>query len=282
MMKTKQLLVAGASVLFANFATAQDGQPQLTQEQIQQLLAQQQPPLPDMKLEEAIQVFSKGVAVNIGNELEENEYVDVELFKKTFLEALDGKIKVEDIDQKKFNDAHRVIQDTDNKKRKAEFDKKVEENREAGVKFLEENKKKEGVKVTKSGLQYKVLKAGEGVSPTSADQVKVHYTGKLIDGTVFDSTSRHPGKNPATFPLSGGLIQGWLEGIPLMKQGAKYEFVIPAEIAYGKQGSRDRRTGEYSILPDSTLVFEVELVEVIKAEEKKEEAKEEKKEAPKK
>ena len=125
--------------------------------------------------------------------------------------------------------------------------------REAGEKFLEENGKKEGVKTTASGLQYVVEKEGTGKQPTATDNVTVHYTGRLLDGKVFDSSVSRG--EPATFPLNR-VIPGWTEGLQLMKEGAKYVFFIPSDLAYGAQGAgRD-------IPPHSTLIFEVELIKV--------------------
>ena len=119
--------------------------------------------------------------------------------------------------------------------------------------FLDENKMKEGVQVTASGLQYKVLKEGEGAQPKAEDEVTVHYTGKLLNGTVFDSSVNRG--EPATFPLNR-VIPGWTEGVQLMKEGAKYEFFIPSDLAYGPQGIPN------VIPPHSTLIFEVELIKV--------------------
>lgn len=127
--------------------------------------------------------------------------------------------------------------------------------REAGEKFLEENKKNEGVKVTASGLQYVVEKEGEGAQPTATDEVTVHYTGKLLNGQVFDSSVQRG--EPAIFPLNR-VIPGWTEGVQLMKEGAKYTFFIPSDLAYGPQGIPN------AIPPHSTLIFEVELIKVIK------------------
>lgn len=127
--------------------------------------------------------------------------------------------------------------------------------REAGEKFLKENKKNEGVKVTASGLQYVVEKEGEGAQPTATDEVTVHYTGKLLNGQVFDSSVQRC--EPATFPLNR-VIPGWTEGVQLMKEGAKYTFFIPSDLAYGPQGIPN------AIPPHSTLIFEVELIKVIK------------------
>ncbi len=122
-----------------------------------------------------------------------------------------------------------------------------------GVKYLEENKKKEGVKTTTSGLQYKSLKEGSGAQPKATDTVTVNYRGTLIDGTEFDSSYKRG--EAATFPLSG-VIKGWTEGLQLMKKGSKYQFVIPAGLAYGE------RSPGAGIPANSTLVFEVELIEI--------------------
>lgn len=127
--------------------------------------------------------------------------------------------------------------------------------KEAGEKFLAENLKNENVKSTASGLQYIVEKEGEGEHPTAEDEVTVHYTGKLLDGTVFDSSVSRG--EPATFPLNR-VIPGWTEGVQLMKEGAKYTFFIPSDLAYGPQGVPN------AIPPHSTLIFEVELIKINK------------------
>lgn len=126
------------------------------------------------------------------------------------------------------------------------------ENLAKGQAFLEENKKKEGVVTTASGLQYKVLKKGEGESPSPSSSVTVYYKGTLLDGTVFDQTKPNA---PATFNV-GGLIKGWQEGLLLMKPGAKFKFFVPSNLAYGHQGSQG------SIGPNEALIFEVELLKV--------------------
>ncbi len=128
--------------------------------------------------------------------------------------------------------------------------------REAGEKFLADNKANNAnVQVTASGLQYVVEKEGEGAQPTAEDEVTVHYTGKLTDGTVFDSSVNRG--EPATFPLNR-VIPGWTEGVQLMKEGAKYTFFIPSDLAYGPQGIPN------VIPPHSTLIVEVELIKVNK------------------
>lgn len=133
--------------------------------------------------------------------------------------------------------------------------KKAAEIKSVGEKFLKENLKNENVKVTASGLQYIVEKEGTGEQPTATDEVTVHYTGKLLDGTVFDSSVSRG--EPATFPLNR-VIPGWTEGVQLMKEGAKYTFFIPSDLAYGPQGVPN------AIPPHSTLIFDVELIKVIK------------------
>ncbi len=141
------------------------------------------------------------------------------------------------------------------------FEKEMQQKQEAagqkstaeGEKFLAENKTKEGVKTTASGLQYKVVKEGSGAQPKASDTVSVNYRGTLIDGTEFDSSYKRG--QPATFPVSG-VIKGWTEALQLMKVGSTYQLFIPASLAYGERGAgRD-------IAPNSTLIFEVELLDV--------------------
>jgi len=126
----------------------------------------------------------------------------------------------------------------------------------AGEKFLAENKTKEGVKTTASGLQYKVITAGTGAIPKATDTVVTHYSGTLIDGKVFDSSYKR--NAPATFPVNG-VIKGWTEALQLMKTGAKWQLFIPANLAYGERGA-----GE-NIGPNQVLIFEIELLEIKKS-----------------
>ena len=153
-------------------------------------------------------------------------------------------------------------------KRQFEIRKKQEEERlrkaeeefghvkEEGMKFLEENKSKEGVQTTESGLQYIVLKEGSGESPTSTSRVKVHYHGTLLDGTVFDSSVE---KGEPSMFYANQVIRGWTEGLQLMKVGSKFKFFIPQELAYG---ASPRQGGK--IRPFDALIFEVELLEIVK------------------
>lgn len=136
------------------------------------------------------------------------------------------------------------------------FRKAIEQNKEKGAAFIESFLKEEGVQKTESGLAYKILKAGEGAKPTETDVVKVHYTGTLIDGTVFDS-SREAGKE-LEIPLNR-VIKGWTEGLQLIGPGGHIKLVVPSELGYGSAGAG-------TIPPESTLVFDVELIEVVKGE----------------
>jgi FKBP-type peptidyl-prolyl cis-trans isomerase len=135
-----------------------------------------------------------------------------------------------------------------------------QDNLEKGNAFLEQNKSRQGVTTTESGLQYEIIKAGTGEKPVDTDEVKVHYHGTLIDGTVFDSSVER--NEPVTFPVTG-VIPGWTEALKLMPVGSKWKIYLPAKIAYGEQGAGGK------IGPNSALVFEVELLEIVKKAEQK-------------
>jgi FKBP-type peptidyl-prolyl cis-trans isomerase FklB len=137
-------------------------------------------------------------------------------------------------------------------KAREQFNKLAEKNAKEGEAFLAANKDKPGVVTLPSGLQYKILKAGTGPQPTLNDIVTVHYTGSLINGKVFDSSVDRG--QPATFPVKG-VIPGWTEALQLMKKGAKWQLFIPAKLAYGAGGNR-------GIEPNSTLLFDVELLDI--------------------
>lgn len=139
-------------------------------------------------------------------------------------------------------------------KQRAAAAEKFKDTKEKGEKYLAENAKKEGVVTLPSGLQYQIIKEGNGRKPKAADKVKCHYEGMLIDGTLFDSSIQRG--EPATFPLNG-VIAGWTEGLQLMQEGAKYRFFIPYNLGYGEHGAGA------SIPPFAALVFDVELIEVI-------------------
>lgn len=147
-------------------------------------------------------------------------------------------------------EAQTMLNEYFQKKQKEESEKAIA----AGKVFLEENAKKEGVTVTKSGLQYEILTEGTGKSPKATDKVRCHYEGRLLDGTVFDSSYQRG--EPADFGLNQ-VITGWTEGVQLMKEGAKFRFYIPYLLAYGERGAGS------SIPPYSTLIFDVELLKVL-------------------
>lgn len=165
-----------------------------------------------------------------------------------------------------FNDEPQLLSDDEIAKILSEYQREMqqkqisdlqklsEENKKAGETFLAENKNKEGVVTLESGLQYKKLTEGKGPQPSEADTVTVHYTGSLINGEVFDSSVER--EQPATFPLNG-VIAGWTEGLQLMPTGSKWRLFIPADLAYGSSGNR-------SIGPNETLIFDVELLEIKK------------------
>lgn len=151
----------------------------------------------------------------------------------------------------------KAMQELQEKLQKAASEKVSEmavKNKEEGEKFLAENAKKEGIKTTASGLQYEVLTEGNGKAPAATDKVRVHYTGKLLNGNVFDSSVQRG--QPAEFGLNQ-VISGWTEGLQLMKEGAKYRFYIPSNLAYGERGAHG------AIPPNATLVFDVELLNVL-------------------
>ena len=136
-----------------------------------------------------------------------------------------------------------------------DYGQQIKDNKTLGREFMEENAKNDSVVQTKSGLQYMVLKEGTGAKPGPTDVVTVHYTGKLLDGTVFDSSVERG--EPAQFPLDK-VIPGWTEGLQLMSEGSEYRLFIPSELAYGSKGAGDK------ILPNATLIFDVQLIKVEK------------------
>ena len=157
-----------------------------------------------------------------------------------------------------FDEAKRIVNEYFAKleaEMQAEAAKQGEVNRKNGEAFLTENAKRAGIKVTESGLQYEVLESGKGDSPKASDNVEVHYTGKLIDGTVFDSSVERG--VPASFGVTQ-VIPGWVEALQLMHEGDKWRLYIPSDLAYGPNGAGG------VIGPNMTLIFDVELLRVIK------------------
>lgn len=148
-----------------------------------------------------------------------------------------------------------AFQEEQTAKAAVERDKSLSQNKDRGVKFLADNKSKPGVVTTSSGLQYVVITQGTGAKPKAENTVKVHYTGTLIDGKVFDSSVQRG--QPIEFPLNG-VIKGWTEGVQLMSVGSKYKFFIPSDLAYGERGAGQ------DIGPNEALIFEVELLDIVK------------------
>ncbi len=201
----------------------------------------------DKKPETLEERFSYGLGLRMGTDFKARGYaVDSNLLLQGLQDALDGKEPLMTMDEAQA--AMMELQQIGQKK--AGEEKKAE-----GETFLAENTKKEGVKTTDSGLQYKELQAGTGATPTADDKVKVNYKGSLLNGQEFDSSYKRG--EPATFGV-GQVIKGWTEGLQLMKEGSKYQFFIPADLAYGDQGA-GRAIG-----PGETLIFEVELLEIVK------------------
>ncbi|MCB0412700.1 MAG: FKBP-type peptidyl-prolyl cis-trans isomerase [Bdellovibrionales bacterium] len=197
---------------------------------------------------------SYAIGQQIGTNLKQQEIdVDVKMLAQAIEEARSG--KESRMSQDDMRKAMMDLQKQKNEERK----KQGEENVKKGNDFLEANKKKDGVKVTDSGLQYKILKEGTGKQPKEDSIVSVHYKGTLIDGTEFDSSYKRD--KPAEFPV-GGVIKGWTEALQLMKEGAKWELYIPSDLAYGAMGRP-------SIPPNSVLVFEVELLKIVDKEKAK-------------
>lgn len=193
---------------------------------------------------------SYGIGRQIGDQVASNPFegLDADAVAQGVLDALNGAEMAVDVED--LRSAFGVI----NERIQAEREVQAKEASAAGVKFLEENAKKDGVTVTESGLQYEVLVEGNGEKPTAASTVRTHYHGTLIDGTVFDSS--YDRGQPAEFPV-GGVIKGWTEALQMMPVGSKWRLAIPYELAYGEQGAGG------AIGPYQTLVFDVELLEIL-------------------
>jgi FKBP-type peptidyl-prolyl cis-trans isomerase len=210
-------------------------------------------PAQEPKLESMIDKASYVIGRNIGDTIRQDDLgLNVDILVAALRDALAGKEgALSDEDSEK---AMTEFQQHMEAKMTAKADADGKANLEASAKFLEENKKREGVKVTASGLQYEILTVGEGAKPAAEDTVSVHYHGTLLDGTVFDSSVERD--TPAEFQV-GGVIKGWTEALQLMPTGSKWKLYIPSDLAYGPQGAGS------DIGPNSTLVFEVELLSIL-------------------
>ena len=214
-------------------------------------LATAQPQVNKVKPTSSKDTASYAVGMQIAKSLKDQGLdLDIDQLVSGLRDMMAGKALLTDAE---LTTAMTSLQQASMAKQQAEASKKGEVNKIKGEAFLTENKKKPGVMVTPSGLQYEVLVEGKGKKPTKENKVKVHYTGKLIDGTVFDSSVERG--EPIEFPLSG-VIAGWTEGVQLMAVGSKYMFYIPSNLAYGTNGAGQ------SIGPNETLTFEVELLDI--------------------
>jgi FKBP-type peptidyl-prolyl cis-trans isomerase FklB len=222
----KNLLIASATVLLVLPLSAQEKSAQLKDQKDK---------------------VSYSIGLNVGFNLSKQKIpINPDALSAGIKDALAGKPQMTETEVK---DTMTAFEKDMVEKQKAEGEKNAAD----GVKFLEENKKKDGVKTTASGLQYKSLKEGSGPSPKATDTVTVNYRGTLLDGSEFDSSYKR--NEPATFPLNG-VIKGWTEGLQLMKKGSKYQFFIPSALAYGE------RSPGAGIPANSTLIFEVELLDI--------------------
>ena len=191
------------------------------------------------------------IGAQIGNDLKSQSIdVDPVLVNRGLQDSILGKSLL--IGDQEAKDIIAAYQKERAAKMAEERKKLGEKNKQEGAAFLAENKKKEGIKTLPSGLQYKVIKEGTGKTPKATDTVVTQYKGSLINGTEFDSSYKRG--EPATFPVNG-VIRGWTEALQLMKEGSKWQIVVPPELAYGEQGAGP-------IGPNATLIFEVELVSV--------------------
>ena len=211
-------------------------------------LKAQKGPVKNLKLITNIDSISYALGSLIGGDLKKGGFT--ELNYKVMNAAMERALKGDSLLLNK-EQSNMVLQAA----AMAEMKKKAAASENVNRAFFEKNKKNPGVVTTESGLQYKIIKPGYGEKPSAESKVKVHYTGKLVDGKVFDSS--YPRKKPIEFRLGQGqVIEGWDEGIALLKVGDKARFVIPSYLGYGSSGAGG------VIPPDATLVFDVELMDV--------------------
>ncbi|CNK82200.1 peptidylprolyl isomerase [Yersinia proxima] len=193
---------------------------------------------------------SYGIGLQIGQQLQESGLTGLlpTALLAGLCDAMEGNTPAVPVDV-----IHRALQEVHEKADKVRIERQQDLVKE-GKKFLEDNAKRDGVTTTESGLQFSVLQAGNGPIPSRQDRVRVHYTGRLVDKTVFDSSVERG--QPAEFPVSG-VIPGWIEALSMMPVGSKWELYIPHNLAYGERGAGA------TIPPFSALVFEVELLEIL-------------------
>jgi FKBP-type peptidyl-prolyl cis-trans isomerase FklB len=195
---------------------------------------------------------SYAIGMNIGQNLrKQSEVIDATVVQRGMKDALAGDKTL--MTEEEAKAALMTLQVSMRKKQEEQVQQMAETNKKDGDAFLAENKTKAGVVTLPSGLQYKILSEGTGPKPTAADSVVCNYKGTLLDGTEFDSSAKHGG--PATFPVTG-VIKGWTEALQLMPVGSKWQLFVPSDLAYGQRGAGG------GIAPNSTLIFEVELVSI--------------------
>lgn len=211
----------------------------------------------EKELKTAKEKVSYGFGLNVGRDMIrggiQSADLDLELVMQGLKDALAE--KKYRITEKEFEEAYKLAIEPKLPERAKAAAAKYKKDCES---YLVANKAKKGVKTTASGLQYRVLKQGTGKSPKLADSVRAQYKGSFIDGSVFDQPAK-----PVEFKVKE-VIQGWTEGLQLMKEGDQFELVVPAELAYGEKGLQTE-SGQQVIPPDSTLIFEIELVQVVPA-----------------
>lgn len=209
-----------------------------------QIEALKNPPKAELNNEHQMASYGLGILMASNLEKQGSDSLDVDILNEAMRDVLkDLPLQME------VEEAMSIVQPYMAKA----MERKIELLKEEGRAFLETNKTKEGVKVTESGLQYKILETGTGKAPTAESNVTVHYTGKLVDGSIFDSSVERG--EPATFGVSQ-VIEGWTEAMQLMHEGDKFELYIPYELAYGERGAGGQ------IPPYATLIFEVQLIKV--------------------
>ncbi len=200
-----------------------------------------------MKLTGELERFSYALGMSVASNLIKSgvKTINPEAFVKAINDTYIGEMP-----QMMPDEANKILESFMEKANQDE----AKVNLESGLEFLQENRSKKGVTELPSGLQYQVIKEGDGDLPSLTDEVKCHYHGSLIDGTVFDSSVERG--QPAVFPVNG-VIQGWVEALQLMPVGSKWRLYVPPELGYGQQGAGG------AIGPNSTLVFDVELLEIV-------------------
>jgi FKBP-type peptidyl-prolyl cis-trans isomerase len=210
-------------------------------------------PAPALVLDTQEKKVSYGMGVGLGERIKKESFaIDIDAFAKGVKDVIQDGERL--LTQEQIMTEMKAFQQDQMAKQQAERETLATTNKTAGDAFLAENKTKEGIVTTDSGLQYKIVTAGEGAMPAATDTVEVNYAGKLLDGTEFDSSYKR--NSTVSFPVNG-VIPGWTEALQLMPVGSKWQLFIPSDLAYGPGG-----TGGGPIGPNATLIFDVELVAI--------------------